>query len=101
MWHGQHFLAPFIRRAHHRAKVLVSRHRDGEINALAVEWLGIEAIRGSGNHGGGFLGKGGVSSFKETLSALEAAPTPPPTPPLPQAPRAPRLAHLHHPTASR
>jgi len=72
MWHGQHFLAPFIRRAHHRAKVLVSRHRDGEINALAVEWLGIEAIRGSGNHGGGFLGKGGVSSFKEMLSALEA-----------------------------
>ncbi len=53
MWHGQHFLAPFIRRAHHRAKVLVSRHRDGEINALAVEWLG-------------------VSSFKEMLSALEA-----------------------------
>ena len=72
MWHGQHFLAPFIRRAHHRAKVLVSRHRDGEINALAVEWLGIDAIRGSGNHGGGFLGKGGVSAFKEMLSALEA-----------------------------
>jgi lysophospholipid acyltransferase (LPLAT)-like uncharacterized protein len=72
MWHGQHFLAPFIRRAHHRAKVLVSRHRDGEINALAVEWLGIEAIRGSGNHGGGFVGKGGVSAFKEMLSALEA-----------------------------
>ena len=61
MWHGQHFLAPFIRRAQHRAKVLVSRHRDGEINALAVEWLGIDAIRGSGNHGGGGL-----------LSALEA-----------------------------
>jgi len=72
MWHGQHFLAPFIRRAHHRAKVLVSRHRDGEINALAVEWLGIDAIRGSGNHGGGFVGKGGVSAFKEMLSALEA-----------------------------
>src|SRR4029453_13766081 len=50
----------------------VSRHRDGEINALAVELLGIDAIRGSGNHGGGFLGKGGVSAFKEMLSALEA-----------------------------
>src|SRR6266571_7342139 len=71
MWHGQHFLAPFIRRAQHRAKVLVSRHRDGEINALAVEWLGIDAIRGSGNHGGGFLGKGGLSAFKEMQSALE------------------------------
>ena len=71
MWHGQHFLAPFIRRAHHRAKVLVSRHRDGEINAVAAERLGIGAIRGSGNHGGGFVGKGGVSAFKEMLSALE------------------------------
>jgi lysophospholipid acyltransferase (LPLAT)-like uncharacterized protein len=71
MWHGQHFLAPFIKRAHDRGKVLVSRHRDGEINALAAERLGIGAIRGSGNHGGGFVGKGGVSAFKEMLSALE------------------------------
>jgi lysophospholipid acyltransferase (LPLAT)-like uncharacterized protein len=70
MWHGQHFLAPFIRRADDRAKVLVSRHRDGEINALAAERLGIGAIRGSGHHGGGFIGKGGVSAFKEMLSAL-------------------------------
>src|SRR5207247_4134511 len=72
MWHGQHFLAPFIRRAQHRAKVLVSRHRDGEINALAVEWLGIDAIRGSGNHGGGFFGKGGVSAFMEMLTEVVA-----------------------------
>src|SRR5262249_46123138 len=71
MWHGQHFLTPFVRRAQDRAKVLVSRHRDGEINALAVERLGIGAIRGSGHHGGGFIGKAGVSAFKEMLSALE------------------------------
>jgi len=71
MWHGQHFLTPFVRRAQDRAKVLVSRHRDGEINALAVERLGIGAIRGSGHHGGGSIGKGGVSAFKEMLSALE------------------------------
>src|SRR5512144_162544 len=71
MWHGQHFLAPFIRRADDRAKVLVSRHRDGEINALAAERLGIGAIRGSGHHGGGFIGKGGVSAFKEMLGALQ------------------------------
>jgi lysophospholipid acyltransferase (LPLAT)-like uncharacterized protein len=72
MWHGQHFLVPFIRRAEHRAKVLISRHRDGEINAIAAEWLGVGTIRGSGNLGGGFVGKGGVSAFKEMLSALEA-----------------------------
>jgi lysophospholipid acyltransferase (LPLAT)-like uncharacterized protein len=71
MWHGQHFLAPFIRREEDRAKVLVSRHRDGEINALAAERLGVGAIRGSGHHGGGFVGKGGVSAFKEMLGALQ------------------------------
>ena len=71
MWHGQHFLMPFIRRAEDRAKVLVSRHRDGEINALAAERLGVGTIRGSGHHGGDFIGKGGVSAFKEMLGALQ------------------------------
>ena len=67
----QHFLVPFIKRAEHRAKVLVSRHRDGEINAIAAEWLGVGTIRGSGHLSGGFLDKGGVSAFKEMLTALE------------------------------
>jgi lysophospholipid acyltransferase (LPLAT)-like uncharacterized protein len=71
MWHGQHFLVPFIRRAEHRSKVLISRHRDGEMNAIAAEWLGVGTIRGSGNLGGGFVGKGGVSAFKEMLTALQ------------------------------
>src|SRR4029077_1322974 len=50
MWHGQHFMAPFIKRPDrgHRAKVLISRHRDGEINARAAMRLGIGTIRGSG-----------------------------------------------------
>src|SRR5882724_12423097 len=39
MWHGQHFMMPFVRRGH-RVKVLISRHRDGEINAIAAERLG-------------------------------------------------------------
>ena len=43
MWHGQHFLAPFVNRNKaYRAKVLISRHRDGEINARAARRLGIE-----------------------------------------------------------
>ena len=70
MWHGQHFLVPFIRRDEHRAKVLVSRHRDGEINAIAAEWLGVGTIRGSGHLSGGFIDKGGVSAFREMLTAL-------------------------------
>jgi lysophospholipid acyltransferase (LPLAT)-like uncharacterized protein len=70
MWHGQHFLIPFVRRPEHRAKVLISRHRDGEINAIAAERLGVGAIRGSGAHSGEFARKGGVGAFKEMLAAL-------------------------------
>jgi lysophospholipid acyltransferase (LPLAT)-like uncharacterized protein len=70
MWHGQHFLAPFIKREGHKAKTLISRHRDGEMNAIAAEWLGVETIRGSGNHGEGFHHKGGVSAYLQMLSAL-------------------------------
>jgi lysophospholipid acyltransferase (LPLAT)-like uncharacterized protein len=71
-WHGQHFMTPFIKiRKSHRAKVLISRHRDGEFNAIAAERLGIETIRGSGDHGSAFHRKGGVGAFKEMVRALE------------------------------
>jgi lysophospholipid acyltransferase (LPLAT)-like uncharacterized protein len=69
MWHGQHFLLPFLRR-HYRFKVLVSRHSDGEINAIAAERLGIGAVRGSGDHGQRFQAKGGVAGFKSMLDSL-------------------------------
>ncbi len=70
MWHGQHFMAPFIKRAEHRAKTLISRHRDGEMNAIAAARLGVETIRGSGDHGGEFHRKGGIAAYKEMLRAL-------------------------------
>jgi lysophospholipid acyltransferase (LPLAT)-like uncharacterized protein len=72
MWHGQHFLAPFIRPngKHFRAKVLISRHRDGEVNAIAAEKLGIGTIRGSGAHNGEFQRKGGAAAFTEMVDAL-------------------------------
>src|SRR6516165_3174414 len=60
MWHGQHFMVPFLSRGH-RVKVLISRHRDGEINAYAAERLGIGTVRGSGVvRGSGASDKGGV-----------------------------------------
>lgn len=73
LWHGQHFIAPFIKRKDDtlRAKVLISRHRDGEINARAAEKLGIGTIRGSGAHNNEFNRKGGVSAFSEMLEALK------------------------------
>ena len=60
-WHGQHFMVPFLKRRRYRVKVLISRHRDGEINAIAAERLGIGTIRGSGDHGVEFQRKGGVA----------------------------------------
>jgi len=71
-WHGQHFLTPFIKtKEKHRAKVLISLHRDGEYNAIAAERLGIGTIRGSGDHGSAFHRKGGVGAFKEMVRTLE------------------------------
>jgi len=69
MWHGQHFMVPFVRR-NYPAKVLVSRHRDGAINAIAAERLGVGTIRGSGDASGRFDLKGGVGAFQGMLTAL-------------------------------
>ena len=70
MWHGQHFLLPFLRRQY-RFRVLISRHSDGEINAVAAERLGVGTVRGSGDHGTRFNVKGGVAGFKGMLESLE------------------------------
>jgi lysophospholipid acyltransferase (LPLAT)-like uncharacterized protein len=70
-WHGQHFMTPFMKKAGHRARVLISRHRDGEFNAIAAERLGIGTVRGSGDHGSAFHRKGGVGAFKEMVRVLE------------------------------
>ncbi|WP_436642894.1 lysophospholipid acyltransferase family protein [Microbaculum sp. FT89] len=69
-WHGQHFLMPFVKRPYHRAAVLISRHRDGEINAQAAERLGVGTIRGSGDTKGRFHVKGGSVAFREMVATL-------------------------------
>src|SRR5258708_7712425 len=72
-WHGQHFMTPFIKtKDRHRGKVLISRHRDGDFNAIAAERLGIGTIRGSRDHGSACHRKCGVGAFKEMGRALEA-----------------------------
>jgi lysophospholipid acyltransferase (LPLAT)-like uncharacterized protein len=70
-WHGEHFLAPFLRRPQDRVKVLVSLHRDGEINAVAAEAFGVGTIRGSGSHGAQNLDKRGAAALIEMIRALE------------------------------
>src|SRR5579863_1100022 len=71
-WHGQHLLAPVARKIEHKVNMLVSRHRDGEVNAVAAQRLGVGTIRGSGNHGGGFVHKAGVAAFQSMLDSLAA-----------------------------
>jgi lysophospholipid acyltransferase (LPLAT)-like uncharacterized protein len=71
MWHGQHFMAPFVKQPYHKAKVLISRHRDGEMMALAARRLGIETIRGAGSHSGDQIRKGGTTAMFEMIEALE------------------------------
>jgi lysophospholipid acyltransferase (LPLAT)-like uncharacterized protein len=65
-WHGQHFLMPFIAKPHHRAAVMISRHADAELNAIAAERLGIGTIRGSG---------GTAKEFHRKASTWRSPPT--------------------------
>jgi lysophospholipid acyltransferase (LPLAT)-like uncharacterized protein len=70
-WHGQHFLAPFIMKSHHRAKVLISRHADADINAIAAEALGVGTIRGSGaTNARDFHRKNAVGAMREMIDTL-------------------------------
>jgi len=71
-WHGQHFLMPFVAKRHHRGKVMISRHVDADINAIAVEALDLGTIRGSGAHGRDFHRKGGVAATREIIDTLQA-----------------------------
>jgi lysophospholipid acyltransferase (LPLAT)-like uncharacterized protein len=70
-WHGQHFLMPFVAKPHHQAKVMISRHADADINAIAAKAFGIGTIRGSGTHGRDILRKGGISATQEAIKTLK------------------------------
>ena len=71
MWHGEHITSPLMVLPHHRIKVLISRHRDGEINARTVQRLGIGIIRGSGSHGRSDMRKRGAGALRDMVSALQ------------------------------
>ncbi len=75
MWHGQHLMVPFGRPEWMKANSLVSRHGDGELNAIALHHLGIGAIRGSGAHGRKVREKGGVGAFFAMMKALQRGET--------------------------
>lgn len=71
LWHGQHFMAPLVRHRDHEVRALVSRSGDGQLNAAAMEVLGVESVRGSGGRNRQkTLSKGGVSALKHLITTL-------------------------------
>jgi len=71
MWHGQHLMVPFIRREGHDVRVMISKHRDGEINAIAAESLGLGTVRASAARSADrVIEKGGLRGFLEMKAAL-------------------------------
>ena len=78
MWHGQHFMVTVFKRPKDKIRALISRHRDGEINAQVVEYFGAGAIRGSGfsrdsgaNRQTKILKKGGSRAHRMMVRELE------------------------------
>lgn len=72
MWHGQHFMAPFVAEKGIDIRVMASRHRDGEINAIVAESFGFGTIRASAARDPSrIIEKGGLRGFLEMKSALE------------------------------
>ncbi len=73
MWHGQHFMIPFAKRPEDPFAVMISRHGDGEINAVAVEAFGISAVRGSGAQRQDQVRKrGGAQALRQALAVLKS-----------------------------
>jgi lysophospholipid acyltransferase (LPLAT)-like uncharacterized protein len=77
MWHGQHVMVPYFRPEGADMCVMISRHGDGEINAVAVQQFGINVVRGSGGHGnaGKTRKRQGAGALMALLRALKAGTT--------------------------
>jgi lysophospholipid acyltransferase (LPLAT)-like uncharacterized protein len=72
MWHGQHFMIPFARPKGMKSSVMISRHADAEINAIAAHALGMGTIRASGAHDAAQARrKGGMAGFREAMRELQ------------------------------
>ncbi|MBV9111359.1 MAG: lysophospholipid acyltransferase family protein [Hyphomicrobiales bacterium] len=70
LWHGQHFMLPFMIRDVDKCTCLISKHATAEINARAARHLGIGVLRGSGAGQGDPRRKGGARALREMLDAL-------------------------------
>jgi lysophospholipid acyltransferase (LPLAT)-like uncharacterized protein len=75
VWHGEHFLIPFLGRKGAKRDRLVplsTNHRDGEILARGGKYFGLRFLRGSGDHGGEFLRKKALQAFSGMMRELKS-----------------------------
>jgi lysophospholipid acyltransferase (LPLAT)-like uncharacterized protein len=75
VWHGEHFLVPFIGPRNKRMNALATLHRDGEVLARGGRHFGLKFIRGSGDHGKEFMRKKAVQAFTAMLRLLREGET--------------------------
>ena len=72
-WHGEHFMLPFAKPKGWVLKAMISRSRDGELNAMVAEKLGIDSIRASGGRDDKEVRRrGGVYGFIAAVRELRA-----------------------------
>lgn len=75
IWHGQHFLMPYVYPKNKRKSLvpLVSKSDDAQFNAIVLNLAGYEVVRGSGGRvREATVKKGGVSALLELKAALKA-----------------------------
>jgi lysophospholipid acyltransferase (LPLAT)-like uncharacterized protein len=70
MWHGQHFLTHVAKFGRVDVSVLISRHGDGELNAIIARRVGLTLIRGSGGSREKMQKRRGAAALREMLHAL-------------------------------
>jgi lysophospholipid acyltransferase (LPLAT)-like uncharacterized protein len=70
MWHGQHFMIHYAWPKGARVAALISRHPDGEINAVILRHFGVRPIRGSGGEAEKSRRRGGGAALLSMARAL-------------------------------
>jgi lysophospholipid acyltransferase (LPLAT)-like uncharacterized protein len=71
LWHGQHLMIPLAKPKDMPFSVMISRHRDGEINASACRSFDIEPVRASGGRPDQSNRKGGAGGMLALLRLLK------------------------------
>ena len=69
-WHDQLLMCPLTWQSELEIKVLISKHRDGDIIAKLISSLGFKAIRGSTHKAGKTKNKGGLLSARQMIKSL-------------------------------